>query len=1030
MPLINTSVSNLIQGVSQQPDPTRFSGQCEEQENALSSIIDGLSKRPNTRHIREILGTSIGENSFVHFVDRSNVEKYVILYNRTDHRLYVFDLITGNSRAIIPDADFDKRTANGHQIQINDYLRSINPRESLKAITIGDTSIITNSEQRVAANSSKSYSLDKDAMIFIKQGDYKKQYGFDIRAIVEEETTNYTQADGTVVSVPASSAKIRVPLSLRSETWVTSVDVWGIHRNKNIYIEDGGSGFSVDDRLTLPIPNRSIGGYSNSLSTYKVSGHLDLYLESAEGAGEGGDGAGPNDSAAVDSYGYGEFENRMILRVTDVVATTGAITGLEIASQGRYWGNNSFPSVYYDPIIASTNTFTSYTEEGATIETTTVEDVELRIQVKVESDDGIAASDDSTQTSPQDADSSVILAKFGTGDTGNRIITPTRVDSSGDTVNTFPEDSDGTATNFSDYFSLTETEVNQNLMVLTAKNTVKSFEVSGFDGLANSGIGVIYREVNSISDLPTYAKDNFKVKVRGDASVNEDDYYVKFETKGVAQYGQGSWVECVGPDVAVNFSSTSCPMELVSLPDGDFSLRTMKFADRKAGDDDSNPMPSFVNKAISNVFFFKNRLGFLCEDNIILSETGLGVTDIGYQDDPLGDQTEFNFTRKTVVTLLDDDPIDVAVSSSRVTTLRAAKAFQENLILFSDNGQFVLRGGDTLTAKTISVTPVTNFDFEKQVDPLPLGSYIYFPFTRGNFSGIREFTINSTTDVYDSTEITQQVPSYIPKNVIDMAGASSEGLLAVLSKDEPSSLFIYKYFWNNREKVLSSWSKFTFTGTIRGIHFIDSTLFMLIIVNGKTHLVELSAESGLIDPAGFVTHLDMRIERNNISGDSFGISGSYVPANNTVEVYKKDGTKLPCTNTGGTVKLNEALGSATSLWIGIPYTMKYTFSEQLFKAKAGNATTVSNAANLQVRNGSIYYDDTAAFKVKVTPKGRSTHEESFDAGISREDGFLRFPVFASAEDTVITIENDGALPSKFQSAEFESFVHSRSSRYG
>ena len=44
MPLINTSLPNLIQGVSQQPDAVRYDGQCEAQENALSSVVDGLQK--------------------------------------------------------------------------------------------------------------------------------------------------------------------------------------------------------------------------------------------------------------------------------------------------------------------------------------------------------------------------------------------------------------------------------------------------------------------------------------------------------------------------------------------------------------------------------------------------------------------------------------------------------------------------------------------------------------------------------------------------------------------------------------------------------------------------------------------------------------------------------------------------------------------------------------------------------------------------------------------------------------------------
>ena len=36
------------------------------------------------------------------------------------------------------------------------------------------------------------------------------------------------------------------------------------------------------------------------------------------------------------------------------------------------------------------------------------------------------------------------------------------------------------------------------------------------------------------------------MKVRGDVELNQDDYYVKFETKDNEQFGEGSWVETVG----------------------------------------------------------------------------------------------------------------------------------------------------------------------------------------------------------------------------------------------------------------------------------------------------------------------------------------------------------------------------------------------------------------------------------------------------------------------------------------------------
>jgi len=94
---------------------------------------------------------------------------------------------------------------------------------------------------------------------------------------------------------------------------------------------------------------------------------------------------------------------------------------------------------------------------------------------------------------------------------------------------------------------------------------------------------------------------------------------------------------------------------------------------------------------------------------------------------------------------------------------------------------------------------------------------------------------------------------------------------------------------------------------------------------------------------------------------------------------------------------------------------------------------------LLIRNGSIYFDKTAFFKVKVTPKFRDTYENVFTPDVigsttigtlNLDSGFYRFPVLTKAQDTTITIENGSALPSNFQSAEFESFVHSRSNRYG
>ena len=221
------------------------------------------------------------------------------------------------------------------------------------------------------------------------------------------------------------------------------------------------------------------------------------------------------------------------------------------------------------------------------------------------------------------------------------------------------------------------------------------------------------------------------------------------------------------------------------------------------------------------------------------------------------------------------------------------------------------------------------------------------------------------------------------------------------------------------------------------MEFIESSLYVVIVNNGETNLVEMPLESGLMDTNGYVTHLDMRVS-DTVTNGSSTITLPYTPEDNSVEVYTDDGLKLTATNSGATVTLNQAVTEDTEVFVGIPYTMKYTFSEQLFKAKSGNGTSPSNAAVMKIRNGSVYFDKTAYFKVKVTPKFRDTYENVFTpdvvgsttiGSLNLDSGFYRFPVFTKPQDTVITIENESALPSNFQSAEFESFVHSRSNRY-
>ena len=191
MPLLNTSLPNLIQGVSQQPDVLRYDGQCEEQENALSSVVDGLAKRPNTRHLAKILNSSLSNQSFVHFVDQREDEKYVVIHDGTN--LYAFNL-DGTEATI-------NGSTGGYAASGLSYIDTSTPNDDLKALSIADTTLILNTTTTVAEDSDSYDALDQKAFVFIKQGDYKKNY------FVEIEASGTYDITGTIVSGDSTDAQ-------------------------------------------------------------------------------------------------------------------------------------------------------------------------------------------------------------------------------------------------------------------------------------------------------------------------------------------------------------------------------------------------------------------------------------------------------------------------------------------------------------------------------------------------------------------------------------------------------------------------------------------------------------------------------------------------------------------------------------------------------------------------------------------------------------------------------------------------------
>jgi hypothetical protein len=867
MPLLVNSVPNLAQGVSQQPDNLRYPGQCDEQINAWATVVEGLVKRPNTRHTSKLFTSKVSNDAFVHFIDRDDDNQFAAVIDNND--LSLFDLSDGTEKTVTI-------TANAQT-----YLNNVTtPRTDVKALTVADYTFIANKEQTVSLGSTLSSTLPYEALVFVKLGDYSKEYSVEIdgqKFIYESGDGQNSSADSTGNSEgTGKDADTEYIAGQLAQTLGTGGQV------TSVTITNGGSGYTTPPTVTFSNPAT---GTDNAEGYALLSGGV----------------------------------------VTEIVVTHG----------GRKY--TSAPTISF-----STGSATATATIAATGVSQTVEVQNACIKIT------------------------------GTSD----------------------------------------------------------FQIGAKDGLADQGLGLVYKEVSSITDLPAKSFHNLRVKVKGDTELVQDDYYVKFKTKNGLSFDEGTWVEDIGYGVKSELNATTMPLQLV--PDATFTNWTLDvtdWSDRLVGDDETNPAPTFVGSKINDMFFFKNRLGILTNDSVVFSEA----------------DEFFNFWRATVLQLLDSSRIDVGVSHTRVAVLKHAVPFQEKLLLFSENTQFVLRGSDLLTPKTVSITPATEYNSTPEIRPIVLNNYVYFPFKRNGYAGVTEYFVDNDTNIFDAAEVTAQVPTYIQSDVIAMAGTAVENVLALVNNQNRKEIFVYKFFWQGKEKIQSAWQKFTLSRDVIGLDFIESNLHLVTNDTTSTYLEVLPLENDLQDTGlTYTICLDSRIDGSalttSFSGGVTTISGfPYDPVD--VEIFSKAGHKYAFTRTSATEGTVSGDITSVPFFAGIPYNMLYKFSDQTLKQPTERGGRSASDYTFQtIRSGSLNYAKTGHFVVEVTPKFRDTYSYAFNPDIlgadltlnsfTPQDGHFRFPVQAQPNDVTIEVKSSSALPVKLLAAEFESMMIPRSRRYG
>ena len=90
MPKVRGSIPNVINGLSQQAPSLRLTSQSSDDLNTYPLIVDGLLKRPPTRHLAKLPGAAVDSDAYVHHILRDDAEQYTVTIE-DDGTVRVFD---------------------------------------------------------------------------------------------------------------------------------------------------------------------------------------------------------------------------------------------------------------------------------------------------------------------------------------------------------------------------------------------------------------------------------------------------------------------------------------------------------------------------------------------------------------------------------------------------------------------------------------------------------------------------------------------------------------------------------------------------------------------------------------------------------------------------------------------------------------------------------------------------------------------------------------------------------------------------
>ena len=924
MATVNQRIPNFLGGVSQQPDKIKFPGQLRVCDNAVPDITFGLKKRPPA----EFVGTLSNANTSGHWYEilRDGDEKYIVQItpsNSGSMPIRVWDLADGTEKSLTNsngDSIFSYlagATAPYSVTTIQDYTLIANPNKTVAKSSATTAAPILNGDYSYARLDTIAYNTEY--ILYTGSAPTPNTYfrvtsvKVDVREVVSEITVT-NQGDGYTGGAPS------VTISGGGGTGATARAIVEDNKVVRFEVTDAGSGYTSAPTLQVGAPATG----SNTASGTVVIGSGATWNSGNENQSQSGSltwsfsGGSAVDTTGAQVGGSNITEN--IEGTLTVNGTSYIANNIENFDGSDFLGYTQNYDVRYTAtvtlqdggLIRSTNKTTA---ESMFIDVT-IEGVKYR--VSVEAVEPVETYKDVTG-----------IGYFRT-----------------------PKNPDNGSLSMAGILNGLASSVNSNVSNVSAEvigsglflNGTGADGVSFLGGAVNENMSVIGQKAQDISRLPAMNKHGYVAQISNTADLDTDDYYVRFEAdNGVS--GAGSYEETVRPhnfagtsaadEMKAGFDPATMPHALINNRNGTFTFAKLDLSfgtaqgnenywkDRQVGDNVSNPFPTILGKEITEMFFHRNRLGLIAEEQVVMSKPG----------------QYFDLFIVSAIAASDDNAIDITVSDIKPAFINHTLPINKGVMMFSDNGQFLLfTESDIFSPKTVRLKKIASYECDASIQPVDLGTSVLFTSNVSAYARAFEATVVDDDTPPKIVEQTRVVPEFLPKDITKSTNSASIGITTYGKKGD-STVYHYKYYDAGNTREQSAWYSWTLTGTMQHMLYTGGSFFTVTLHDSSYKLCrhEYVADadntrayvlggtssdvgSALKTARQFEAHLDNMTIATNVAGSAQTTTAPektvlripYVPANTTnLFMVGLSGNDSDGNSIAGTVRQADAVGSVT-----------------------------------------------------------------------------------------------------------------------